>query len=199
MMRKLPTKSERTWQVILDAAYHLFIEQGYRATSMRQIASRANVSLSGIYNHFESKEQIFNTVAIERHPFLRMLELLRNTPGDTLEAYIPNAARAIMSELRAHPEGLNLVLIGAIEFQGKPAPEVAQVLLPQASALFERFEGARGQLRDLPLQSILLSFFGMMLASYVSTNLINPGGSDLPELEPQLDILLNGIMKPEHP
>jgi len=173
----------------------LFIEQGYRATSMRQIAGRANTSLSGIYNHFESKEQIFQTVVIERHPLHRMLELLHNVPDDTFETYIANAARAIIGELRGHPEVLNLVLIGAIEFQGKPVPEVVQVLLPQALALFERFKGAQGQLRDLPLQSILVSFFGMILASYLSANLINPGGSGLPELESQLDILFNGIMK----
>jgi DNA-binding transcriptional regulator YbjK len=32
------SKSERTRQAILDAAYNLIIEQGYAATSMRQIA-----------------------------------------------------------------------------------------------------------------------------------------------------------------
>lgn len=199
MVRVPSAKGERTRQVILDAAYHLFIEQGYRATSMRQIAGRANMSLSGLYNHFESKEQIFRTVVIERHPFHRTLEILRDTAGDTLETYTANAARAIITELRGHPEVLNLVLIGAIEFQGKPAPEVARTFLPRVLALFERFSGAQGQLRDLPLQSILISFLGTVLANYLSTNLINPGGSGLHELESQLDILFNGIMKGEEP
>ncbi len=193
------TKGERTRQAILDAAYYLFIEQGYRGTSMRQIAGRANISLSGIYNHFESKEQIFNAVAIERHPFHRILEILQDTPGETLEVYIANAARSIIGELRGRPDILNLILIGATEFQGRQAPELAQVFLPQALALFERFGDAQGRLRDLPLQSILLSFFGVMVVGYLSANVVSLGGPDLSDLESQLDILFNGIIKAEEP
>ncbi len=199
MMPEPLSKGERTRQDILDAAYHLFIEQGYRATSMRQIAARANLSLSGIYNHFESKEQIFETVVIERHPFHRILEILQDTPGETLEVYIANAARSIIGELRGRPDVLNLILIGATEFQGRQAPELAQVFLPQALAHFERFGGAQGQLRDLPLHSIFLSFFGVVLVGYLSTNFVNPGGPALPDLESQLDILFNGIIKAEEP
>ncbi|MBP1702624.1 MAG: putative TetR family transcriptional regulator [Chloroflexi bacterium] len=193
------TRGERTRQAILTAAYSLFVEQGYRATSMRQIANRSNTSLSGIYNHFESKEHIFETVVMEHHPFHRMLQILQDTPGETMEEFIGNAAQLIISELRGHPDSLNLVLIGITEFKGKQAPELAGVYLPQFLALFERFSGAQGRLRDLPLQAILISFVSTVFACYLSANLTNPGGSNLPELEPQLDILYNGIMKAEKP
>ena len=199
MMPEPLTKGERTRQAILDAAYYLFIEQGYRGTSMRQIAGRANISLSGIYNHFESKEQIFNAVVIERHPFHLMLEILQDTPGETLEVYIANAARSIIGELRGRPDILNLLLIGATEFQGRQAPELAQVFLPQVLAFFERFGDAQGRLRNLPLQSILLSFFGVILVGYLSANVVNLSAPDLPDLESQLDILFNGIIKAEEP
>ena len=35
------TKGERTRQAILEAAYRLFLEQGFAATSMRRIAEQA--------------------------------------------------------------------------------------------------------------------------------------------------------------
>lgn len=199
MIKEPPTKGEKTRQAILGAAYQLFVEQGYRATSMRQIAGRANISLSGIYNHFESKEQIFETVITERHPFRRMLEILQDTTGDTLETYMGNAARSIISELHGRPDALNLILIGATEFQGRQAPGLMQAFLPQALALFERFSGAQGQLRDLPLQSILISFIGVVLTSYLNANLMRLGGSGIIDLESQLDILFNGILKVEQP
>ena len=75
------SKGERTSQAIVDAAYHLFVEQGFHATSMRQIARQAGLALGGIYNHFESKEQIFDQVLIDKHPYRQVLDILRAAPG----------------------------------------------------------------------------------------------------------------------
>ena len=38
------SKGERTRQAVMEAAYELFLEQGYAATSMRQIAQANNMS-----------------------------------------------------------------------------------------------------------------------------------------------------------
>jgi hypothetical protein len=45
------------------------MEQGYHATSMRQIAERADLALGGIYNHFASKEDIFEAIIMDKHPY----------------------------------------------------------------------------------------------------------------------------------
>jgi len=44
---------------IAQAAMQLFIQHGYRETSMDQIAVAADVSKHTIYNHFHSKEGLF--------------------------------------------------------------------------------------------------------------------------------------------
>ena len=49
------SKSE-TSSRILDAAEALFIELGFAATSLRSIASRADVNLASAHYHFGSKE-----------------------------------------------------------------------------------------------------------------------------------------------
>jgi len=46
-------------QQIAQAAMQLFIQHGYRETSMDQIAAEADVSKHTIYNHFQSKEGLF--------------------------------------------------------------------------------------------------------------------------------------------
>ncbi|MCS6873292.1 MAG: TetR/AcrR family transcriptional regulator [Pyrinomonadaceae bacterium] len=47
---------------IARAAKELFIRQGFHATSMRDIARRARVSLGNLYNYFETKESIFEFI-----------------------------------------------------------------------------------------------------------------------------------------
>jgi len=48
--------------LILDAAQHIFLEQGYGSTSMDAVAKRAGVSKATLYVHFENKEQLFAEV-----------------------------------------------------------------------------------------------------------------------------------------
>ncbi|NWG35568.1 MAG: helix-turn-helix transcriptional regulator, partial [Chloroflexi bacterium] len=69
------TKGERTRLTIENAAIALFMEQGYHATSMRQIAERAGLALGGIYNHFASKDEIFEAIIIDQHPYRKILPL----------------------------------------------------------------------------------------------------------------------------
>lgn len=44
----------------LAAALELFSSQGFRATSMRQIAERSGLSIGNLYHHFPNKEAIFD-------------------------------------------------------------------------------------------------------------------------------------------
>ena len=72
----------------MDAAYDSFVERGFHATAMREIAQQAGLSLGGIYNHFDSKDQIFDKVLIEKHPYHRVLARLQFAPRETLDDFI---------------------------------------------------------------------------------------------------------------
>jgi len=154
------SKGERTSQAILEAAYELFLEQGYHATSMRQIAQRAGLALGGIYNHFESKEQIFETVLLEKHPYRQVLQILLTAPGESLEQFAHNAARTMMAELGKRPDLLKLAFVELSEFKGKHITILFRVIFPEIYPLFQRFKDQEDELRKLPLQVIFLSFVG---------------------------------------
>ncbi|HVJ45333.1 MAG TPA: helix-turn-helix domain-containing protein, partial [Luteolibacter sp.] len=47
---------------IEEAARELFIRQGFHATSMRDIAKGAGVSLGNLYNYYETKDSIFESI-----------------------------------------------------------------------------------------------------------------------------------------
>ena len=49
---------EDTRQRILAVSGELFVEQGYDATSLREIAERLGVTKAALYYHFSSKDQI---------------------------------------------------------------------------------------------------------------------------------------------
>lgn len=50
---------------IIEAAVHEFRTNGFSATSMDRIAKTARVSKRTVYNHFESKEVLFQAIAQE--------------------------------------------------------------------------------------------------------------------------------------
>ncbi len=49
---------------ILQAAKEAFLSQGFRSTSMDQVAELAQVSKRTVYNHFENKEALFRAVSV---------------------------------------------------------------------------------------------------------------------------------------
>ena len=60
-----------TREKILDVALDLFTDQGFDATSMREIAERLNISKPAIYYHFASKEDILLALHMRLHEFGR--------------------------------------------------------------------------------------------------------------------------------
>lgn len=57
---------EDTRTKIQDVALELFIEQGYEATSLREIAERLGVTKAALYYHFKTKDDIVLSLAERR-------------------------------------------------------------------------------------------------------------------------------------
>ena len=51
-----------TREKILDAALEMFSQNGYAGTNIRELSASLGIVKSGIYKHFESKEEIWNTL-----------------------------------------------------------------------------------------------------------------------------------------
>jgi AcrR family transcriptional regulator len=166
------TKGERTRRAILEAAYELFLENGFAATPMRQIAERAGLALGGIYNHFPNKEGIFSELILERHPFRQILPILANTPADDPESFVRSAAQTMVDELGKHPDFIKLMLIEIVEFNGRNMPKIMESVLPEALPLIQRFGQQKGLLRDLPPFIFFRAFIGLFFSYYITQLLI---------------------------
>src|SRR4026207_70043 len=74
---QLTPKGERTRENILNIALGLFIEKGYDATTMREIAAAAECSLGLTYRYFARKEDLvlalYQRTATEQEAYLQSL------------------------------------------------------------------------------------------------------------------------------
>lgn len=158
-------RSSRSRALVLEAALGLFSRQGYRATSMRDIAARAGLSTGNVYHHFKDKDAIFREL-IDRYsqaasdpefPINRALRV--GGFPDNLEA-IGHAARESVAAWRPY---VALILVDVVEFEGS---HVRQFYAEMARR-FERFLadhrdeiGLEGRLRPglSPAAAVMLTF-----------------------------------------
>jgi len=75
-------KKKNRPEEVLDAARELFFKQGYRGTSIIQIAQRAGYSKRTVYLDYQNKDELFMSVCEEGGRLL--LENLRNIPFEQL-------------------------------------------------------------------------------------------------------------------
>ncbi len=130
-------RSQRSRAVVLDAALALFSTQGYRATSMREIAEKAGVSTGNVYHHFKDKEAIFLELldvywrAIEDPDFPVNKALRTGSFPENLEA-IGLAARESVAQYRPY---VTLIYVDVVEFEGSHIRK----FYSEMAGRFERF------------------------------------------------------------
>lgn len=114
-------KSKASVDQALATALSLFSNQGFGATSMRQIAEESGLSVGNLYHHFSSKEAIFQHLLDdywkglqrEDHP-LRLLYERADFPEDLEEM-----AEVIEKVIEDNSEYILLFYVDVIEFRGQ--------------------------------------------------------------------------------
>jgi len=199
MTEETLSKGELTRLAIEDAAMELFINNGYHATSMRQIAEQAGLALGGIYNHFKSKEDIFEAIVVDKHPYKTIMPLVLEAQGDTAEEFLRSAALISMSEVKKNPDFINLMFIELVEFRGQHGRLIVLEVVPKILPIFEKLVRTREELRVSNPAVLARSFFGLVV-SYMITEIIlsNTSFSHLlpaNSMEAYVDIFLHGVLK----
>jgi AcrR family transcriptional regulator len=93
-------KAEQTRQRIFDTAVRLFIENGYEATTMRDIASAADCSLGLAYRYFTCKEDF--VIALYRHNAALSEERVGGMPSAPLAKRFYEAMRGMLDDVTPH-------------------------------------------------------------------------------------------------
>lgn len=197
-------KSERSRRAVLDAALHLFAHQGYRATTMREVAEQAGVSTGNVYHHFPDKETIFRALIDEyleisgtqRFPFTRVLYGSALFP-DNIEQ-LGFAARDSVRQFRSY---LALIYVDVIEFGGSHVHDFYADMGYRFGRYFEEqgnLEAIQARLRPNVSPTSALLMTSRLFFNYFSLQILfgveEPFGKDTTEVVQEIaDIIRNGV------
>lgn len=104
------TKAQQTRQHILETALQLFADQGYQKTTLREIATRAEVSLGLTYRYFARKEEL--VAALYEQLTAETETAVQELPAAPMAARFVAALGHCLSGLQPHREALG-ALFGA--------------------------------------------------------------------------------------
>jgi AcrR family transcriptional regulator len=200
MSSDTPSRGEQTRSAILQAAHDLFIEQGYHGTSMRQVASRAGLALGGLYNHFPSKDAVFEAVFFAYHPYHEVLPYIQQAQGATVEEVLRDAASRMVEAVRGRPDFLNLMFIEMVEMKSVHAQKLINTFYPVGLEIVGRLvQTEPGRIRPIPPPMLVRSFLGLFFA-YFLTEIIfataSPAEFRQDAMHHLVDIYLHGILNP---
>jgi AcrR family transcriptional regulator len=197
-------RSERSRAQILRVALKLFSRQGYRATSVRDIARAARVSTGNVYHQFSDKETIFNLLldeywrAIESPEFPFTQALAAGAFPNDLEA-LGRAARDSVAQYRPY---VALIYVDVIEFEGRHIRRFYADMAHRFQAFLEqnqdRLDLARLRPGVSPTAAVMIA--SRLLLHYFAVELVfgvpNHFGADTETVLKQIaDILSHGMLK----
>ena len=130
-------RSERSRALILDTALQLFSHQGYRATSIRDIAAKANVSTGSVYHHFKDKDELFDTLLGHFRDYAASpaFPLYRAFEGGAFPDRLDDVGRAAREVISSRRQYVALIYVDVVEFEGKHIREFYRGM----AAMCERF------------------------------------------------------------
>lgn len=197
-------RKEARPQELLDAALDLFVEKGFAATKIEDVAARAGVSKGTVYLYFPSKEELLK--AVIRHNLTLTIsqggDLLASFEGSTAElirllavswwervgeTQASGIFKIIISEMRNFPEFAKFYAAEVIE----PGQQLVAGVLQRGIA--------RGEFRDVPLIHTAHALIFPMLMLCLHKHSISAcaesesAGDPRAFIDNHIDLMLNGL------
>lgn len=158
---------------ILQAAQEVFAERGFDGASTREIAARAEVNISSLHYHWDSKETLYRGIFAHIHHQLVALVQDQITRPESLEearALIDRTMGVIFDAFADDPTIPTLLLRRLIEAPDRDDAEVLAALGPSWKVFQEwarEFSGNEISAQDISF--LLLSVQSTLLVSMLDT------------------------------
>jgi len=111
MAARSPQNAVEKRRVILDAAVRIFARQGFNQCRVSDIADEAGVAYGLVYHYFRSKDEVLDTLFLERWTVL--LDVIRDLDGHPLTARekLHAIASFIVDSYRHDPELMKVIIV----------------------------------------------------------------------------------------
>ena len=97
-------KKRQTRARLAETAIRLFGEQGYDATTVAQIAAKADVATKTFFNHFPSKEDVLFHDTAQRYR-IPVEVIAARKPGESVADLVDRVYEAMLDAYRTEPVG----------------------------------------------------------------------------------------------
>jgi AcrR family transcriptional regulator len=185
-----------TKEKILDTAERLIGEQGYAATSLRQIIAKAGVNLAAVHYHFGSKEELLDAVVLRKATPVNEARLARL---DSVEAEVGSGPLVVEKVLECLLIPTAEMASGNPEFVRLMGRMLTEGMMPRIverhfQATGVRFvEALRRAIPNLPQEELLWRvhfMIGAMAHTMCRAPIFPQMAGDTADLEPRMKRLV---------
>ncbi len=190
---------------ILAAAQGLFFKQGYHGTTLRDIGRDANVSMGGIYHHFDSKEAIYLSLLETSSQAFDLSGLLGLLTDPDFPQNLAEVGRFMAKAIRANKSFFKLAYVDILEFQGRHMRFTIDTLrhtIAQVTQNALQTQMAAGRMRPLHPAIVTRVILDVYLHYFLEEAMLDKSlgdqiGVEEDDLIGQMEaILLHGVMRP---
>jgi AcrR family transcriptional regulator len=199
LQRKPRLDRDARREAILDVAEEVFVDQGFAAASMSEIAARVGGSKGTLYNYFKSKDELFEAY-VQRHCQLNIEQVFDLPPeGEAVEATLRRVSRAY---LRMVLSDENLRHFRLIVAEAQRAPEIGAAFYAagpgfsaEQLARMISFWNQEGQLAAPDPETAAHHFVGLCQNRYFKQRLCNAIGElSEDQVEAQTDAAVKAFL-----
>jgi AcrR family transcriptional regulator len=187
---------------ILDAARRLFLTHGYNAAKLRDIAKAADVSMGGIYHHFESKQQIYEALYKQTDVASDLFQIMLLFQASDFPENLGAIGDAIARTIRKHRDTFKLFYIDVLEFKGANVKPVIQAFRTQFNGLAEKLLARRkDELAHIHPAILMRVMVDLFLHTHLEEAMLETTGNEglgltSEEVTRQMaQVILYGVMK----
>ena len=128
--------NEALGQTIVDAAYELFVELGFQATTLDKVARRAKISKLSIYRHFENKEALFSAAMAARCQQFVPQAFFEGVDGSAEDQLMAAGSSLLRTLLRSDVRSVEAMVmadktnqksLSKVHYEAGPAHVIAQI------------------------------------------------------------------------
>jgi AcrR family transcriptional regulator len=170
-MQRAPRDGAKTSLAIREAAASLFFDHGFKATSLRSVASAVGIQVGSLYNHIEGKDELLNDIMVAVMDELETsVTSAATAAGDSA---VDRLRAAVDAHLRYHAQHAREVFIGNSELRSLNDRDRKAILgrrheyeLFMRRLIEEAAEESDAELLDSSLQTYALLALGMHISSW---------------------------------
>lgn len=139
---------------LLEIARTIFAEKGYDASSIEEIAQRADVSKPIVYEHFGGKEGLY-AVIVDREISALLTRITSSLEADHPRVMLEQAARSFLTYIEEEPEGFGIMVRDrpAVSTSGSFGSLLGDIAAQVEYVLVEQFKSRGYEPKLAPLYS----------------------------------------------